>query len=277
MSILISAAELRAALAVPEHRIRVLDVRWSLGGPPGIGLFREAHLPGAVFVDLETELAAPASAEGGRHPLPAPEALQAAARSWGLNDGDRVVAYDGGGNLAAARARWLLRDAGVAEVLLLDGALPAWIDAGYPVESGLVTPPPGTVTLTSGRLPRLSIDQAAALPEAGVLLDARAPERFRGETEPIDPRAGHIPGARNAPAAENLDGSGRFRSPEELRARFAALGVTPGTPVGVYCGSGVTAAATATALELAGFAPALFPGSWSQWSQDPARPAATGA
>lgn len=277
MSIVISPEALRAWLAAPDSRVWVLDVRWSLGGPPGLGLFREGHVPGSVFVDLETELAEHASPGAGRHPLPSTAALQAAARRWGLNDEDPVVVLDGGGNLAAARARWLLRDAGVADVRLLDGALPAWVAAGLPLDTGDASPTAGTVTLTSGQLPRLTIDEAADFPGHGILLDARAPERFRGETEPIDPRAGHIPGAQNAPATANLAEDGRFLSAEELRERFAALGAVPGTPVAVYCGSGVTAAATAAALEIAGIDAALFPGSWSQWSADPARPVATGS
>lgn len=277
MAVLMSVEELRARLAEPGGRLRVLDVRWSLGGPPGRAEYAAGHIPGAVFVDLEAELAAPASRAAGRHPLPDPAALQAAARRWGLREGDPVVVTDGAGNLAAARAWWLLRDAGIAEVRLLDGALPAWVAAGFPLETGERTPPPGDVILRPGALPRVGIDAAAALPAAGgVLLDARAPERFRGDVEAIDPRAGHIPGARNAPAAANLDASGRFLDRETLRERFAALGAVPGAAVAVSCGSGVTAAGTIAALAIAGVDAALFPGSWSQWSADPARPVAVG-
>jgi thiosulfate/3-mercaptopyruvate sulfurtransferase len=194
-------------------------------------------------------------------------------RAWGVNDGDPVVAYDATGNLAAARAWWLLRDAGLPDVRLLDGGLAAWTAAGHPLETGDVTPEPGTATLTGGALPTIDIDDAAAWP--GVLLDARAGERYRGEVEPVDPRAGHIPGAVSAPTSENLAEDGTFRSADELRERFAGLGVRPGDDVAVYCGSGVTAAHTIAALRIAGIDAALYPGSWSQWSSDENRPVAT--
>ncbi|WP_116450657.1 sulfurtransferase [Blastococcus litoris] len=270
--VLISAAELRRS-----GRAVLLDVRWALGDPHGREHHRDGHLPGAVFVDLETELADPPSPRAGRHPLPSVQRLQAAARRWGIHTGDRVVAYDATGGLAAARAWWLLRWGGLEDVVLLDGGLDAWVRSGGALESGGVEPEPGDVTLTGGGMPVLSIDEAAALPSSGVLLDARAGERYRGEVEPIDPRAGHVPGALSAPTTGNLAEDGTFRSPAELRERFAALGATPGTTVGVYCGSGVTAAHEVAALAAAGIDAALWPGSWSQWSADPARPAATGA
>ncbi|MCL9797912.1 sulfurtransferase, partial [Frankia sp. AgKG'84/4] len=214
----------------------------------------------------------------GRHPLPEVADLQAAARRWGLRAGQPVVVYDDNGGLSAARAWWLLRWAGVTDVRILDGALAAWRDAGLPLETGEIIPAPGDVELSAGHLPVLDADDAAALARDGVLLDARAPERYRGEVEPIDPRAGHIPGARSASTGENLDAAGRFLSPADLRARFAALGVPAGTGgVGVYCGSGVTAAHEIAALAVAGVDAALYPGSWSAWSSDPARPVATGA
>jgi thiosulfate/3-mercaptopyruvate sulfurtransferase len=271
---LITAEELAALL--PEPGIRVLDVRWSLGGPPGRELYREGHIPGAVYADLETQLARKGEPTDGRHPLPEVEALQDAARAWGINDGDAVVVYDDLSGMSAARAWWLLRYAGVDDVRLLDGALSAWTAAGHPLDAGDEEVTPGGVELHNGHLPMLSMDDAGALPSAGVLLDARARERFRGETEPVDPRAGHIPGARSAPAAENVDTDGKFLPAEELQARYTALGVRPDAPVGVYCGSGVTAAHDALALTLAGFEPALYPGSWSQWSNHPEQPVATG-
>jgi 3-mercaptopyruvate sulfurtransferase SseA len=271
VSVLISAAELRRS-----GRAVLLDVRWALGDPEGREHYLDGHLPGAVFVDLEAELADPPSATEGRHPLPSIQRLQAAARRWGIRDGDRVVAYDATGGLAAARAWWLLRWGGLTDVRLLDGGLDAWRRADGRVESGDVVPEPGDVTLTGGGMPVLSIDEAGALPTAGVLLDARAGERYRGEVEPIDPRAGHVPGAVSAPTTENLAAEGTFRPADELRARFAALGVKPGATVGVYCGSGVTAAHEVAALAEAGIDAALWPGSWSQWSNDPRRPAATG-
>lgn len=286
--ILITAEELAELLGVAgsagedvgadrdRPRVRVLDVRWKLGAPPGHPLFLEGHIPTARFVDLDTQLARHGEPVEGRHPVPAIADLQAAARSWGLDDGDTVVVYDDLGNLSSARAWWLLKSAGVADVRLLDGALNAWKAAGLALETGEPEGNPvGSVTLAYGSLPWLDIDEAAALGESGVLLDARAPERFRGEVEPIDPRAGHIPGARNAAATGNLDADGRFLSAAELRARFEAAGAVRDAPVGVYCGSGVTAAADAVALTIAGFEPRVFPGSWSAWSNTD-RPLATG-
>jgi 3-mercaptopyruvate sulfurtransferase SseA len=272
VSVLISATELRRG-----GRAVLLDVRWALGDPHGREHYLDGHLPGAVFVDLESELADPPSPQAGRHPLPSLQRLQASVRRWGIHDGDPVVAYDATGGLAAARAWWLLRWGGLADVRLLDGGLDAWVRWGGELETGDVVPEPGDVTLTGGGMPVLTIDEAAALPTSGgVLLDARAGERYRGEVEPVDPRAGHVPGAVSAPTTENLTADGTFRSPDELAARFTGLGAAPGTTVGVYCGSGVTAAHEVAALAEAGIEGALWPGSWSQWSNDPDRPAATG-
>ncbi len=272
MTVLVGAAELLAAPVRPV----LLDVRWALGDDRGRERYLAGHLPGAVYADLDTELAAPASPGEGRHPLPPVADLQAAARRWGIRTGDAVVAYDATGGLAAARAWWLLRWGGLADVRLLDGGLDAWVAAGGELETGDVVPEPGDVVLTGGGMPTLTADEAAALPRSGgVLLDARAGERYRGEAEPVDPRAGHVPGAVSAPTTENLSADGTFRT--DLPDRFAALGVRPGTAVGVYCGSGVTAAHAVAALAQAGVEAALWPGSWSQWSADPSRPAATGA
>jgi 3-mercaptopyruvate sulfurtransferase SseA len=273
VSVLVSAADL---LTADRSRTALLDVRWALGDDRGQERYLDGHLPGAVFVDLENELADPPSAAEGRHPLPSVQRLQAAARRWGIGEGHTVVAYDVTGGLAAARAWWLLRWGGVADVRLLDGGLDAWLRAGGPVETGDVVPEPGDVTLTGGGMPVLSIDQVAALPSSGVLLDARAGERYRGEVEPIDPRAGHVPGAVSAPTTSNLASDGTLRPVAELAEKFAALGVGPGSTVGVYCGSGVTAAHEVAALAVVGIDAALWPGSWSQWSADPDRPAATG-
>jgi thiosulfate/3-mercaptopyruvate sulfurtransferase len=259
-----------------ERTVRLLDVRWRLDRPDGRPEYLAGHLPGAVHVDLDTELAAHGRPEDGRHPLPPVEALQAAARRWGLRNGDTVVVYDDLQNLSAARAWWLLRYAGVADVRLLDGSLAAWTAAGLPLEAGDVLPEGGDVDLEYGALPTIDIDGAAAFPENGVLLDARAGERYRGEAEPVDPRAGHIPGARSLPTSANVGPDGRFLDVGTLRARFAEVGVVDGVPVAAYCGSGVTAAHEAVALTLAGFEPVLYPGSWSQWSNHPDRPVATG-
>lgn len=269
--VLVGADELARELKSAEPPT-VLDVRWALGDSHGHQHYLDGHIPGAVYVDLDTELAAPPVPAEGRHPLPALPDLQAAARRWGLRERSRVVVYDNSGNLAAARAWWLLRWAGVADVRLLDGGLAAWQG---PLETGFgQTPEPGDVTLKPGNLPVLTIDEAAALPSSGVLLDARAGERYRGEQEPIDPRAGHIPGALNAPTAQNLAPDGRFHPAAELAERFRALGTGDG-PVGVYCGSGVTAAHEIAALAIAGIDAALYPGSWSQWSNHPDRPVET--
>lgn len=276
MNALIDVAALQARLA--EHRRTVLlDVRWVLGDPHGYRHYLQEHLPGAVFVDLASELAAPAVPERGRHPLPPARDFQDSARRWGINGGDVVVAYDDSGNMAAARVWWMLRNAGFADVYLLDGGLAAWRAAGLPVEAGPVVPESGDVSLGEGKMPVLDAAAAAGWPRAGLLLDARAGERYRGEFEPVDPRAGHIPGAVSAPTSENVDSSGRFLPPDALRRRFESLGVREGVPVAVYCGSGVTAAHEVAALELAGFRAALFPGSFSEWSNNPDLPVATGA
>jgi thiosulfate/3-mercaptopyruvate sulfurtransferase len=276
MEILIAPTELDHALRSRDD-VRVLDVRWSLGGPPGRPLHEAGHIPGAVYVDLDAELAGHGAPEDGRHPLPATADLERAARGWGIREGDTVVVHDGGGNMAAARAWWLLRDAGIADVRLLDGALPAWVAAGLPLATGSDAPEPGDVRLTRGALPTVDEDGAADLARTGVLLDARAAERYRGEVEPVDPRAGHIPGARSAPTAETVDATGAFLPADALRERYAALGIRPGDEVGVYCGSGVTAAHEIAALAVAGIDAALYPGSWSAWSNRPELPAATGA
>jgi len=279
--ILITAGQLAAAQVGTPLRgggpLRLLDVRWRLDRPDGRPDYRAGHIPGAVYVDLDTQLARHGAPQEGRHPLPPVEQLQRDARAWGIDPGDTVVVYDDLKNLSAARAWWLLRYAGVDDVRLLDGALASWRTSGLPLETREPpSPAPGSVTLRYGGLPVLTIDDAAGFANAGVLLDARAGERYRGEVEPIDPRAGHIPGALSAPTTENVDADGRFLPPERLRARFAALGIEPGASVGAYCGSGVTAAHEVVALALAGFDAALFPGSWSQWANHPERPVAVG-
>ncbi|MBN9178166.1 MAG: sulfurtransferase [Microbacterium sp.] len=254
----------------------ILDVRWRLGGPDGHPLYLDGHIPGAVYVDLERDLAAHGAPAEGRHPLPSAAAFEASARRWGLDDGDVVVVYDDDKGWGAARAWWMLTDAG-ATARVLDGGLAAWRSAGLPLEVGDVEPVPGGVTLHPGALTRLTTEEAAALaarPDA-TLLDARAGERYRGEVEPLDPRAGHIPGALSAPTTENLAPDGTLRSADDLRARFAGLGLGDG-PVGVYCGSGVSAAQQVLALAVAGYDAALYPGSWSAWSNQPDRAVATG-
>lgn len=275
--LLITADELAAALNTADgRRVRLLDVRWRLDAPDGRPAYLAGHIPGAVYVDLDMQLAKKGDARQGRHPLPPIAQFKRDARAWGTDDGDRVVVYDDLGNMSAARAWWLLRYGGFDDVRMLDGGLRAWLASGRELESGPVHPAPGTVSLSYGHLPVVSMDEALHVAHHGVLLDARAPERYRGETEPIDPRAGHIPGARNTPTTANVDESGRFLDAGSLRERFEAAGVTEDIQVATYCGSGVTAAHNAAALMIAGFRPALYPGSWSQWSQHADRPVATG-
>jgi thiosulfate/3-mercaptopyruvate sulfurtransferase len=276
--LLVDAAALRVALAGSPPPV-VLDVRWRLAAPPGAtgrDEYAAGHLPGAVHLDLDTDLCGPPG-PGGRHPLPEPAALRAALRRAGVRADRPVVVYDAGDGAPAARAWWTLRWAGHPAVRVLDGGFPAWVADGGEVTTEVPDPPPGDVTVTPGGLPTLTAAAAADLPGHGVLIDVRAPARYRGETEPIDPVAGHIPGAVNAPTTGHADPAGRFRAADELRAAFAAVGVGPDRPVGAYCGSGVTAAHTVLALHLAGRPDAaLYVGSWSHWVTDPARPVATG-
>lgn len=272
---LVSTEDLAALLDSPEPPV-VLDVRWRLVGEPGSRFYAQGHLPAAVFVDLDTELAAPPG-DGGRHPLPDPADLQRVLRAAGVRRGRPVVAYDDADGAVAARLWWLLRWAGHDQVAVLDGGFAAWRAEGRPVTTETPEVEEGDIVVDPGHLPVLDADEAAALARAGVLLDARARERYAGEVEPVDPAAGHIPGARNAPFSGHLGGDGRWLAPAELAARFRALGVAEGVPVGAYCGSGVTAASVILALEVAGVAnAALYAGSWSHWSRDPRRAVAVG-
>jgi thiosulfate/3-mercaptopyruvate sulfurtransferase len=274
MTPLSTVDELAAALAGPRPPA-LLDVRWRLGGPPGLEAYRAGHLPGAHYVDLDRELAGPPGA-AGRHPLPGAEVFAAAMSRAGVHRERDVVVYDDADGTTAARAWWLLRWFGHPRVRLLDGGLRAWRAGGRPVTS---QPPPieqADFVPATGGMAVLDASAAALVARRGLLLDARAAERYRGEIEPVDPVAGHIPGAVSAPTADSMGPDGRLRSVAELSARFAALGVRPGIEVATYCGSGVTAAHQVLALELLGIRAALFPGSWSEWSADPTRPVATG-
>jgi thiosulfate/3-mercaptopyruvate sulfurtransferase len=250
---LISTEELAVLLESAEPPV-VLDVRWRLGGPPGIDSYLAGHLPGARFIDLDTELSGPPGADG-RHPLPSTAVFEAAMRRAGLNAGRLVVAYDDGDATVAARLWWMLKYYGHRRAAVLDGGYRTWATAGYPVTKATTKPEPG--------------------------------ERYRGEVEPVDRVAGHIPGAISAPSRGNVGEDGRFLAKPALAERFASLGLpasadqamgADGRPVvGAYCGSGVTAAQEVLALELAGLPAALYVGSWSGWSADPGRPIATGA
>ena len=277
MSPLVEPAELRAVSA--GAGVAVLDVRWSLTGPPGREAYEQGHLPGAVFVDLDADLAAPPGGTG-RHPLPDPADFTAAMRRAGVDRDRPVVVYDQRDATSAARAWWLLRYCGHDDARVLDGGYDGWVTAGLPVENGPGRPPQqSNFACTPGRAPVLSADEASALARCGVLLDARAVERYRGEVEPVDPVAGHVPGAVSAPTAANVGADGRLLPAGMLRERFARLGVEPGVEVGAYCGSGVTAAHQLLALEVAGIRGALWPGSWSEWVAEPGRtdrPVATG-
>jgi thiosulfate/3-mercaptopyruvate sulfurtransferase len=268
---LVTPAWLRERLAEPG--LRVVDCRYVLGSPgAGEPLWREAHIPGAAFMDLDRELAAPPG-ERGRHPLPDADAFEGAARRAGISEHSLVVAYDEAGEGGAARLWWLLRHFGHAHVTVLDGGLRAWREEGGELSSGEEQIEPGDFRAASPRDDTAAAEELAAGREAGgrpgtapVVLDARTPERYRGEVEPIDPVAGHIPGAVSLPFAE-LAPNGRFLPPDELRARFEAAGVESGGDAVTYCGSGVTACVLALAAEVAGIGPArLYPGSWSEWS-----------
>lgn len=274
MDPLVTVDALTAELAADPPVL--LDVRWRLNGPPAFQDYLAGHLPGAVFADLDRDLAGPPG-DRGRHPLPDPAALQETLRRWGVRQGGRVVAYDDADSTIAGRAWWLLRWAGVADIRILDGGLRAWLADEQPLSDVVPEPPAGDVVVRPGQMPVVDAEEVAALVRDGVLLDGRAEPRYRGEVEPMDKVAGHIPGAVSAPVTGNTDAEGRFLGRESLRARFAGLGADGSQPIGVYCGSGVTASQEVLALELAGVPAALYPGSWSEWISDGQRPVATGA
>jgi thiosulfate/3-mercaptopyruvate sulfurtransferase len=270
---LITAEGLAELISQSVPAPTILDVRWDLSGGADRAAYRRGHVPGAVFVDLDAQLADPPS-ERGRHPLPSAERFTAEMRSAGVSESRTVVVYDAAASTAAARAWWLLRYFGHARVLVLDGGFAAWVAGGHPVTTEPTSVPRGSFVARPGGMPVLALDEVERAVAAGVLIDARAPERFRGLTEPIDPVAGHIPGARNRPTSENVNADGRFLEGSALRAAFAGLGIREGVPVAAYCGSGITAAHEVLALELAGYHAALYPGSWSEWIADPRRPVA---
>lgn len=318
--------------APASRPLRLLDVRWALDGSKGRSTYRAGHIPGAVYVDLESELAAPASPQAGRHPLPPPEEFAATLRRAGVDDGMRIVVYDDTDGAPSGRLVWMLRALG-HDAAVLSGGLAAWtggadasphdLEIGDPTHS----PAAGNVTArewssaviatidevaaASTAAGSAAAEPAAAGPAAAgpaaagsaaagpaasgssgaesagagssdaaetpLIIDARAAARYRGETEPVDPRAGHVPGAVNLPYPGNLDEEGRFLPPPALRERFESVGAREDREIIVYCGSGVTATHDILALQRAGFTKVrLFPGSWSQWSADPTRPLETG-
>jgi thiosulfate/3-mercaptopyruvate sulfurtransferase len=268
---LITADALADLLPVGTAMPTVLDVRWQLATGADRTAYLEGHIPGAAFVDLDRQLADPPS-DRGRHPLPSPERFAAEMRSLGVSAGRPVVVYDASSATAAARAWWLLRYFGHQAVSVLDGGLAAWTAGGHPLETTPARGSPGDFVAQPGRMPLIGADEVEDVADRGLLIDARAHDRFLGLHEPVDPIAGHIPGARNRPTTDNVDAAGRFLDPAELMAAFERLGAIGEGPLAAYCGSGVTAAHEVLALELAGYRAALYPGSWSEWITDPSRP-----
>jgi thiosulfate/3-mercaptopyruvate sulfurtransferase len=274
--LLVDVATLTVELA-GDHPPLLVDVRWSLAGPPGIEAYRAGHPPGARFADLDTDLAGRRGA-GGRHPLPEAAEFEGTMRRLGVSNDSAVVVYDAADGVPAARAWWDVRYFGHHDVRVLDGGYAAWVAGGLPVTTEEAVVEPGDFVARPGGLPVLDADAAARLATDGVLIDVRVPERFRGEVEPVDPIAGHIPGAVNLPTTGNVGSDGKFLDSETLANRFGSLGAGNAEPVGAYCGSGVNAAHTVFAMTLAGLqTPALYVGSWSNWIADGTRPIAIGA
>ena len=271
-SALITADELRDVL----DDVRVLDFRWYLGEPErGQEEYEAGHVPGAVFVDLEDVTGeTKVSGEGGRHPLPTRAQFESAMRRAGVERSTRVVAYDDAGGSVAARLWWLLKIHGHDRVQVLDGGIQSWTDG---VEQGTNAVEPGDFEADDPDLSDvLTYDEMTKLGDDSVIVDVRGGERYRGDTEPIDPIAGHVPGAKNAFWQQFLMDDGKIASPDELRARFEKLGVSEGNAV-IYCGSGVVACQTKLALEGAGLGPVrIYAGGWSDWSNRPGAKVATG-
>jgi thiosulfate/3-mercaptopyruvate sulfurtransferase len=276
---LVATDWLAERLGAPE--LRVADVRWYLDpAVKGRAAFEAGHIPGAVFLDVDTDLSAPGGARGsrlGRHPWPPAEQVERVMSRAGIGAATFVVAYDDAGGAMAARLWYLLRAHGHDAVAVLDGGITKWIAEGRPVESEQRLPPPARFEARPLRAGWVLSKEDLLRERPPLVLDARAPERYRGETEPVDPRPGRLPGARNAPYADNLTGGAVpvFRPPAELRRFYAALGAEKSVPV-VYCGSGVTSCHDLLALELCGLRGRLYGGSYSEWSADPSLPVETG-
>jgi len=277
---LISTEELANRLGSPD--VVVCDVRHDLARPDewGEAAYRAGHIPGAFFVHVDRDLSAPMTGRNGRHPLPTPETAAATFGRLGIADGKDVVLYDQGPGMYAARMWWMLRWLGFESVAVLDGGFAKWKAEDRAIVADLSKPTPAAFAIRRVTPTLSATGIAASLARRTlVLVDARAPERFRGETEPLDPVAGHIPGARNRPFTLNLDADGTFKAPAFLRAEFDALLDGASHDLVVHqCGSGVTACHNLLAMEIAGFeGTRLYPGSWSEWCSDPARPVARGA
>jgi thiosulfate/3-mercaptopyruvate sulfurtransferase len=279
---LISAADLAAHIDDPAWV--VVDCRHDLMNlAAGRAAYASGHLPGAVFADIETVLSgAKTDADGvflGRHPLPNKEALLDALRGFGIGDATQVVAYDAHGGMFAARLWWLLRWLGHEAVAVLDGGMAAWDAAGQPLTTEVRTRPRGALSVRAPFVPTVTVREVLDNLESGkrIVIDARAADRYRGENETIDPVGGHIPGAKNRFFKDNLGPDGRFKDAAQLREELGALIDDPAAAI-MQCGSGVTACHNLLALEVAGLpGAALYPGSWSEWVGDPARPVAKGA
>lgn len=284
--LLIDPAELAELLAAedPEERPVLLDIRWSLGTPTEEhhAEFLEGHIPGAAFVPMKGGLAGETAPDGrgGRHPMPKLLDAQEAFRAAGVTDVRPVVVYDGATSVGAARAWWLLNYYGKDEVRVLDGGYAAWLAAGQPSETGEPEIERGDIVLTPGGRRLLDADGIEHYLDRHQVVDARPAERFRGESETVDPVAGHIPGAMSIPALRNVDDTGRFLPADDLELRFTARGIQPDKRTAIYCGSGIQACHMALAMEVAEvgvYDPAVYIGSWSDWITDPERPIATGA
>lgn len=270
---LVTTARLRELLQ-GDAPLTVLDVRWSLHGTDR-SAFDAGHVPGSWFVDLDTDLADPPGV-GGRHPLPAADRFAAVMRAAGTSRHVPVVVLDQRDGTSAARLWWMLRLHGHPDVRVLDGGFDAWVSDGGPVSTAPTPLMPGDFVAAGGHVRVVDAAGAEHLARTGLLLDARSVDRYAGRDEPVDPVAGHVPGAVSAPTTDNVGLDGRLLAPEVLRERFERLGVGDDVEVGAYCGSGVTAAHEVLALEVAGFEAALYAGSWSDWITDPQRPVATG-
>lgn len=283
--LLIEPADLAESLhhGDPDTPLLVLDVRWKLGQDRAANEaeYLAGHIPGAVFLDLDTALSGSVreGGAGGRHPMPTLAEATRAFREAGITDDHEIVVYDAADSVAAARAWWLLNYFGKDEVRVLNGGYAGWVRGGHETTTDPPDVATGDIVLTPGGRRLLDADGVEHYLDRHQVVDARMPERFRGEQEPVDPVAGHIPGAINIPALRNVDADGRFLPADDLELRFTALGIQGDKRTAVYCGSGVQACHMALAMEIAEvghYDPAVYIGSWSDWITDPDRPVETG-